>query len=131
MALTETNRAEIRWLLGWPFRFFQDDTRLEQALASLDSYTASSGSTTTETRVLALVSEAKTALTAATATQGILMSVDRAGSAELTRHREWSGQMATARRAINELSSTLSCPVRSDITSVAPRTANNSHLPWG
>ena len=133
MALSETNRAEIRYLLGWPFRFFQDDTRLERGMGSLDSYTLSSGSTTTETRILALVTEAKAGLTAATATQGILMSVDAAGSSKLDRVREWKGQLATARRAIREIAATLSVPVQVDITSTAAGRGPNEagFAPWG
>jgi len=131
--LVEQNRAEIRYLLGWPFRFFQDDTRLEKAMDSLNSYTLSSGDSTTEARVLALVTEAKTALTAATATQGILMAVDASGSSKLDRAREWKGQLATARRAIRELSATLSVPVQVDITctSAGRGPTDAGFAPWG
>lgn len=132
MALTETNRAEIRYLLGWPFRYFQDNSRLENAMASLDSYTSSSGSSVTETRVLALVTTAKAAIAAASATQGILMAVDAAGSTTLDRARQWKAHLADGRRAIRELAATLSVPVRVDITSTAAgRGDTDGYAPWG
>ena len=36
MALTETQKIEVRTYLGWSDRFHQTDSRLEQALAAID-----------------------------------------------------------------------------------------------
>lgn len=37
MALTETQKADIRLYLGWSARFFQFDSRLEQAMSALET----------------------------------------------------------------------------------------------
>jgi hypothetical protein len=37
MALSETEKFQIRWRLGWSERFFQTDSRLDQALSAIDT----------------------------------------------------------------------------------------------
>lgn len=37
MALSEANKAKIRFYLGWPERFHQTDSSLEQAMLAIDT----------------------------------------------------------------------------------------------
>lgn len=53
MALTDTQKSDIRDLLGWPARFHDSDGRLERAFIALASLP------TDETLIIALLAKAK------------------------------------------------------------------------
>lgn len=105
MALSAANRADIRYFLGWPARWFQSDSRLEQAMNALDSLTAQD-SGATETLVLACVTSAKAIDTALVTAWGRIKAL-KVGSIDLPGAMEVETLRREGRRFVGRLAAIL------------------------
>lgn len=111
MALTATQKAEVRRSLGWPARFFQYDTRLEQAMSAIETQPEHEAQVI---EILASVVDVKEKLLDAHKR----LKASKVGSIELdTLREETMGLRMEGRRFTGELSAILGVPRKHDIFS--------------
>ena len=116
MALTATQRADVRTALGWSARFHQTDSRLEQAMNALAAEPES------ETQVIALLAEVVDIKTKLKTAHSRLKAV-KVGSINLDGLRtEIVGLRMEGQRHTGEIAAILGVERRHDIfSSSAPR----------
>lgn len=107
MALTETQRAQVRTYLGWPARWWQTSSQLEQAMNALDQTTAELAA------VVALLVQAADLDTRLTAAYSRLKAL-RVGAIELPGHGELLGLRSEGRRVSGRLAQKLGVPILGD-----------------
>lgn len=110
MALTETQRASVRLYLGWPARFWQMNSRLEQAMNALAS-TAEE-----ETIVVALLASLAALDANITAAYSRLKAL-AVGSITLSGPGEINALRSEGRRLSGRLAATLAVDVQHDVWS--------------
>ncbi len=106
MALTDTQKAEIRDFLGWPARFHDRDDRLENA------FTALADLPDDETRIIALLNKAKDIETRITDALGRIKA-SAVGSITLNQ-AEILQLKSEGRRAVNRIAAILYVPVKAN-----------------
>lgn len=107
MALTDTQRAQVRKYLGWPARWWQTSSQLEQAMNALDQTAAELTEVTT---MLTALADIDTRITAAYSR----LKAMKVGSIELPGHGELLALRSEGRRYSNRLASKLGVPILSD-----------------
>lgn len=106
--LTDGTKTQIRMYLGWPARFRQTDSALEQALHYLDTDDA------LQAQVTGTILPAILAVDAALVDAQTRLKFERAGEVQ-TRTSEVSWLRSEGRRHVNRLSCLLAVPVREDV----------------
>jgi hypothetical protein len=108
VAFTDTQRAQIRLYLGWPARFWQMNSRLEQAMNAVES----------QAEEVTICTDLLTALVAhdarVTACYSRLKAM-KVGSIELTGHGELLALRSEGRRLSGRLAATLAVDVQHDV----------------
>lgn len=104
MALSATQKSDIRDLLGWPARFHDDDGRLERAFSALEALP------TDETLIASLLTKAKDLEMRITDALGRI-KVSSAGSITLN-PAEISMLRAEGRRCVNRMAAILGVEVK-------------------
>lgn len=110
MAFTDTQRAQVRLYLGWPARFWQSDSRLEQAMNSIDD---KAEELTICTGLLTSLADIDTRLTACYTRLKALA----VGKITLPGQGELMALRSEGRRFAGRLASTLGVAVRHDVWS--------------
>lgn len=118
MPLTAAERADIRYFMGWPARFFQTSSLLEQAMSALD------GQPESLVLVQAAVTACKDIDTKLIDAHGRLKAM-KVGSIDLPGNREISSLRDEGRRWVGRLSATLGCPIMQDVFSGAAINPSN------
>lgn len=108
MALTATQRADVRLTLGWPAQFHQTNSRLEQAMNALDTEPEH------EAQVIALLASVVDIDTKLVDAHKRLKAV-KVGSINLdTLRSEIAGLRMEGRRFVARLASILGVPTQND-----------------
>ena len=107
MALSDAQRAQVRKYLGWPARWWQTTSQLEQAMNALDQAAAELA------EVLTMLTELAAHDARITACYGRLKAM-KVGSIELTGHGEILALRSEGRRLSGRLSAKLGVPIIQD-----------------
>jgi len=110
VALTASDKADVRFFLGWSARFHQSDSRLEQAMSALDTEPEA------EALVLAAIVSCKDIDTKLTDAHGRLKAM-KVGSIDLPGDREIQTLRKEGRRHVGRIALTLGVEVRHDVFS--------------
>jgi hypothetical protein len=110
VAFTDSQRAAVRLYLGWPARFWQMNSRLEQAMNAIESQAEE------VTVCTGLLTELAAHDTRITACYGRLKAM-KVGSIELTGHGELMALRSEGRRLSGRLAATLAVDVQHDVWS--------------
>lgn len=108
MALTDQNRADIRYYLGYSARYFHTDTVLESAMSSLESDPEAS------TQVLADIVKCQDIDTRLEATYDRLKAL-QVCDITLAHKKELCVLRSEGRRYVGRIASTIGVPVRHDV----------------
>lgn len=108
MAFTADERVQIRFALGWSARFFQTDSRLEQAMNAVEQ------DEETSARVRDLLTSVEDIRTKLTAAHGRLKAA-RLGGIELSGATEIMMLRMEGRRHVGSLAAIFGVEVRHDI----------------
>lgn len=126
MALTATQRADVRRYLGWSARFHQFDSRLEQAMNALDTepeHELQVTDTLANNGLLAALADIEQKLRDA---HGRLRAM-KVGSIDLTGFGEVQSLRMEGRRYAKTLASILGVEVRNDVFSSSRTMTFASH----
>ena len=113
MALTDTQKADIRFFLGWSARFQQTDSRLEQAMSSIATVPDS------ETLVIAGIASCKDIDTKLLTAHGRIKAM-AVGSIDLPGPMEIRMLRSEGRRHASRMAHTLGVEIRHDAFSPGP-----------
>lgn len=111
MALTETQRDQVRQYVGWTFRFRQTDSQLELALNAVDQ------DTTVQATVIVILGQLATIDTAITDAYSRIQAKALVGEVELMESQEISILRSEGRRFVGRLAGYLGVPVYQDVYS--------------
>jgi len=126
MALSATQKAQVRLYLGWSARFFQFDSRLEQAMSAVATepeHELQITDTLVNNGLLASVSDILTKLT----DSHKRLKATKVGSIDLPGFGEIQALRMEGKRHVKTLGSILGVEVRNDIFSSARSTSFASH----
>lgn len=108
MALSATNKADIRFFLGWSARFHQSDSRLEMAMSAMDNDPEGS------VLVLAEVEKCKDIDAKLLDAHGRLKAL-KVGSIDLPGNREIETLEEQGRLSVGRIAQSLGVEVRHDV----------------
>ena len=108
MALTDQNKADIRYYLGYSARYYHTDTVLEGAMSSLESDAEA------ETQVLADIVKLQALDTRIEGTYDRL-KVLKVCDIQLAHKKEMCLLRSEGRRIVGRIASTIGVPVRHDV----------------
>ena len=108
MALTGTQKAQVRYYLGWSARYFQFDSRLEQAM---DSIAGVADSEALVVAALATLADIDASLLDAHSR----LKAKAVGSITLPGGQELALLRSEGRRFVGRIAATLGCEVRFDV----------------
>lgn len=108
MALTDAQKADIRWYLGYSARFYQSFSRLEQAMSALEN------DPDAETLVLAAIDSVKLIDTKLVEVHDRLKAV-QVCDIKLGHKKELCALRGEGRRFVGRIAATLGVPVMHDV----------------
>lgn len=109
---TTVQRAKVRWYLGWSSRFFQSDSRLEQAMNAVDNETEDA----TRDLIIANLTALDDLNTRIVDAYGRLKAL-KVGSIDLPSHGEIGMLRSEGRRLGGQIAATLGVETRHDVWS--------------
>lgn len=118
MAFSAAEKGKIRWYLGYPSRFYQVQTQLEQAMNAVDG--------DAESNIRTQLGYLDTLFGDLIAARPRLKAI-KVGSIELPAGGEIGVLRSEGRRFVNQIAATFSVPVRVDVFSSA---GPGQRLPW-